>query len=76
VSFLSTLGVNDAIDAIVDINPYRHGKFLAGLGKVVVGPDHLRTHRPDVVFVMNPIYCDEIRRQTEGMGLAAELVPV
>ena len=33
VSFLSTLNVKSEIEFIVDINPYRHGKYLPGSGK-------------------------------------------
>ena len=76
VSFLSTLGVGDEVAAIVDINPHRHGRYLAGSGKQVVSPRALRDVRPDVVFVMNPIYCDEIKRDLDAMGVTTELVPV
>ena len=76
VSFLSTVGAGEEIDVIVDINPYRQGKWLAGSGKQVVAPDTLRHVPPDVVLVMNPIYCDEIQQQLDGMGISAELLPV
>lgn len=84
VSFLSTLGIDGAgasgsggrIDAIVDINPHRHGKFLAGSGHQVVAPETLKERKPDVVFIMNPIYRDEIAAQLEHMGVEAELVAI
>ena len=38
VSFLTTLRVPDLIAAVVDINPHKHGKFLAGTGHEIVGP--------------------------------------
>ena len=76
VSFLSAVCAGDEVDAIVDINPYRHGKFLPGSGKQVVAPERLRTLRPDVIFVMNPIYRDEIRQAVDRMGLDAELLLV
>jgi len=28
------------------------------------------------VIVMNPIYCDEIQRDLDRMGIAARLIPV
>ncbi len=76
VSFLSTLGINGEIECVVDINPYRHGKYLAGSGRQVVGPEALRSARPDVIFVMNPIYRREIAEQVAGLGIEAELVAV
>lgn len=76
VSFLSSVGTEVEIDAVVDINPFRHGKWLAGVGRQVVAPETLRSVPPDVVLVMNPIYCDEIQRQLQDMGVTAELVPV
>ena len=46
---------------MVDINPHKHGKYLAGSGHQIVGPDALVEIKPDVVVVMNPIYVEEIR---------------
>jgi SAM-dependent methyltransferase len=76
VAFLSTLGVHDEIEWVVDINPYRHGKFLAGSGIEIRSPEMLRDYRPDVVVAMNPIYCDEIRKALERMDLRPELLAV
>ena len=76
VSFLSALGVPDEAISVVDINPHRHGKFLAGSGKQVMAPDSLRTLRPDVVFAMNPIYSQEIQRDLDAMGVDTELIEV
>jgi ubiquinone/menaquinone biosynthesis C-methylase UbiE len=76
VAFLSTLGARDFVDQIVDINPYRHNKFLAGSGKQIQSPESLRKYRPDVVIAMNPIYKEEIRNDLERMGLNPELLAV
>ena len=38
--------------------------------------DVLRAFRPDVVFLMNPIYRDEVQRDLDRLDLDAELVPV
>jgi SAM-dependent methyltransferase len=76
VSFLSTVGVADDVSAVIDINPYRQGKFLAGSVKQVVAPEHLRELPVDLILVMNPIYTDEIRAQVDALGVRAELVPV
>ncbi len=76
VAFLSTLNVRDEIDYVVDINPHRHGKFLAGSGKQIMPPEFLREYKPDTVMAMNPVYCAEIRRDLERMGLNPELIAV
>mgnify|MGYP003554653687 FL=1 len=41
-----------------------------------MAPAFLREVRPDVVIVMNPIYCDEIRADLAAMGLAPEVTAV
>jgi len=63
VAFLTTLGVHDEVEYVVDINPYRVGKFLPGTGQRIVAPAFLRDYRPDNVVIMNPVYRDEIGRE-------------
>ncbi len=75
VAFMTTLGIQDEIKYIVDINPHRHGKFIPGVGKEIVSPEFLKEYMPEVIIVMNPIYCDEIRKMAEGMGVKAEYLP-
>jgi hypothetical protein len=74
VSFLTTLGIEEQISYAVDINPLKAGKFMAGTGQHVVGPEFLRDYRPDLVIAMNPIYLGEIGAQLSSMGLSPELV--
>lgn len=69
VSFLTTLGLGDEVSAVVDINTYRQGKFMAGTGHAIVSPESLRELRPDHVIVMNPIYVREIKEELAGLGL-------
>lgn len=76
VAFLSTLGVRDEVEYVVDINPFRHDKYLPGVGKKVMSPDVLKKDKPDVVVVMNTIYCDEIRQMLDDMGLSPEVTSV
>lgn len=76
VAFLTTLGLGDAIACVVDINPYRHGKFLPCSGHEIVSPESLIDREPDQIIVMNPIYCDEIKRDLSRLGIAAELLPI
>jgi hypothetical protein len=74
VSFLTTLGIADEIQYVVDVNPYKQDKYMAGTGHRVVAPDFLRGYRPDMVIAMNPIYLPEIGAQLSSMGVDAELV--
>ena len=76
VAFLTTLDVGDEVAYAVDINPYKHGTFLAKTGHEVVGPQHLAKYRPDVVIVMNPVYRDEIGADLAQMDLRPELLDV
>jgi SAM-dependent methyltransferase len=76
VTFLNTLGIIDEITCAVDINPHKQGTFIAGSGQEIVAPDFLRTYRPDLVIVMNPIYQEEIGRELAQMGVSAQLVTV
>ena len=63
VAFLTTLGIRDEIEHVVDINPYRVGKFLPSTGQRIVEPAFLRDYHPDNVVIMNPIYRDEVERE-------------
>jgi 2-polyprenyl-3-methyl-5-hydroxy-6-metoxy-1,4-benzoquinol methylase len=76
VAFLTTIGITDEIEFVVDINPYRQGKFIPGTGQQIVGPEFLQDYRPDLVIVMNPIYRDEIERELRRNGSEAELIMV
>ncbi|WP_395665755.1 class I SAM-dependent methyltransferase [Methylocella sp.] len=76
VSFLTTLGLADEISAVVDVNPYKQGRFMPGAGRRVGAPSELASNPPDVVIVMNPIYVPEITAALEAMGLRPSVVAV
>ena len=77
VAFLTTLGLAEGvITYVVDINPYKHGTFMAGTGQEIVSPDFLRTYQPDAVIIMNPVYEEEITRSLAEMGLHPEILLV
>lgn len=75
VAFMTTLGVKNEIEYIVDINPHRHGKFIPGVGKQIVSPEFLKKYQPDTVIVMNPVYCGEIKQMLDTLNVNAELIP-
>lgn len=76
VAFLTTLGIRDEIEYTVDINPHKHGTYMAGTGQQIVGPDFLQGYRPDLVIIMNPVYKDEIQRDLSERGLTPEIMTV
>jgi SAM-dependent methyltransferase len=69
VAFLSALGGGSEIEYVVDINPFRQGKFMAGTGQEIVAPAFLAEYKPDVAIAMNPIYRGEIQEDLRRMGL-------
>lgn len=76
VGFLTSLGLQGEIRYAVDVNPHKHGTFMAGTGQEIVAPAFLREYRPDIVFIMNPIYRNEIDNALREMGVVAELIPL
>lgn len=76
VTFLNGLKDCDAIRYVVDVNPHKQGRYVAGTAQRVVAPDFLRVYRPTDVIVMNPLYLDEITSAIRAMGLAAKIVGV
>ncbi|HEY0947700.1 MAG TPA: class I SAM-dependent methyltransferase [Opitutaceae bacterium] len=76
VAFLTTLGLREQIDYVVDINPYKHGKFIPGTGHAVKSPETLREFRPDCVILMNPIYVKEVGEMLDRLGVSPRIMPV
>jgi SAM-dependent methyltransferase len=76
VSFITTLGLADQIDHVVDVNPHKHNKFIPGSGHAVRDPAGLEQARPDCIILMNPIYEDEVQGMLQRMNLSPEIVVV
>jgi len=76
VTYVNTLQVGDDIACLVDINPHMQGKYIAGAGLEIVAPERLPEIDPDVVFLMNPIYSEEVQSDLDRLHVDAELVPV
>ncbi|OGG44589.1 MAG: methyltransferase [Candidatus Handelsmanbacteria bacterium RIFCSPLOWO2_12_FULL_64_10] len=72
VSFMNMLKGQGWIEYVVDINPRKQGRYVAGTGQRIVPPEFLRDYRPGVIIVMNPVYQGEIQRMTERLGVTAE----
>lgn len=76
VAFMTTVGVKDEIEYVVDINPYRHGKFIPGAGKKIMPPEFLKKYRPDLTIVMNQAYRNEIKQMLNEMSVETEILTV
>ncbi|MEM7234433.1 MAG: class I SAM-dependent methyltransferase [Planctomycetota bacterium] len=73
VGYLTTLGIEDEIRYVVDINPHKQGKFLPGTGQEIVSPEFLVDYQPHEVIVMNPVYLKEIGDSLRELGVNANL---
>lgn len=76
VTFLNCLQVQQQVEYVVDINPRKHGMYVAGTGQGIVPPERLREYQPEVVFIVNSIYETEIKQMLGNLGVEAELVCV
>ena len=74
VSFLTTLKVGQEIQYIVDINPYREGKFIPGAAKKIMSPNFLKSYNPDYVIIMNAAYCNEIKQSLADMDVCTKVL--
>jgi SAM-dependent methyltransferase len=77
VAFLTTIGIPyQQLPYVVDINPHKAGTYLTGTGQEILSPNQLCEYQPEVVIVMNPVYCIEIESQLQRMGLAPTMLSV
>ncbi|MCI0426303.1 MAG: class I SAM-dependent methyltransferase [Actinobacteria bacterium] len=67
IAFLAAHGLSRV--TVVDINPYKQGKWLPGVAIEVQSPSILMETRPRLVIPMNPIYTTEITADLARMGL-------
>ncbi len=74
VTFLNATGAGEEIVAVVDINPRKQGKYVAGTGQRIVAPAELADIRPDFVIIMNANYREEIGGMLAEVGVAAEIL--
>lgn len=73
-TFLNAIGINDEIPMVVDLNPRKWGKHMAGTGQAIFSPEDLKAQPPDVVVIANEIYLEEIRGSLRDMGIDAEVL--
>jgi hypothetical protein len=74
VSFVTSLGIADAVAGVVDINPHRHGCYMPGIAHPVMAPEALLARPHGLIVAMNPIYRDEIESSVRALGLESPVV--
>src|SRR5690606_36978788 len=68
-TFANLVAQVDIVPYVVDLNPRKHGMFVAGTGGRIVPPEFLVQYKPDEVIVLNPNYEREVRQRLEALGL-------
>lgn len=74
ITFLNMMTDGKGIDYIIDQNPAKTGKFVAGTGQEIQTPEFLSAYHPDQVIIMNPLYEEEIGNSLKQMRLTPEIV--
>ena len=69
VTFINIAAPPGAIDCLVDLNPRKQGRYVAGTGDLIRAPSELRAAAPDVVIVMNKNYHAEVGEILGEMGI-------
>ena len=74
VTFVNAVpAAHEAVACLVDLNPRKQGKFVAGSAHPILAPERLAELRPDVVIIPNALYEQEIGAELSKMGVEAEL---
>lgn len=77
VTFLNVLDKKaEYVQYIVDINPHKHGKFIAGTGHQILPPEALRQFKQDdvLLIITNENYAEEIQQQALTLAPHAEFI--
>lgn len=72
-TFLNTVENSKVIACAIDVNDRKKGRFVAGTGHPIVGPDSLQREALDAIIVMNPRYLPEITTMAREAGSDAEV---
>jgi hypothetical protein len=67
VTFLNVIDeAPEAIMAVVDVNPRKLGRYIAGTGHEIISSRTAMALTPDCIVVANPIYLDEIKAMMDS----------
>ncbi len=69
VTFLNVADPEGLVRWVVDINPRKHGKYVAGTGQQVIAPADIGPDTAGVVLLMNPLYYDEVSGMLHERGI-------
>lgn len=58
---------------VVDLNPAKQGRYVAGTGHPIVAPNHLRESPVAGILLMNPNYREENLQLLERLGVSTPL---
>ncbi len=75
-NFLNMIEGSRAVEYVVDINPRKHGTYVAGSAQRIVPPAFLVDYRPSVVILLNPIYEKEIAASLKQLGVSPALAVI
>lgn len=73
ITFLNMFQHSD-IEYAIDLNPNKHGMYIAGSGQRIVPPEFLKEYAPAAIVVVNPLYASEIEQQVNQFGLTPEFL--
>ncbi|HET9062154.1 MAG TPA: class I SAM-dependent methyltransferase, partial [Candidatus Binatia bacterium] len=74
VMFLNAFAACAALTAAVDVNPRKHGLYIAGSGHPIVPPEALSTDPPSTVILMNPAYENEVATRCRQLRLDVDIL--
>ena len=77
VTFLNVLDhEREYVQYVIDINPHKQGRFIAGTGHAIVSPEALRELAGERVLIVitNENYAQEIRQQIASFPITPEFV--
>ena len=74
VTFINVVANADQMGALVDVNPYKQGRFAPGTATPIIAPEELCERPVQSVIVMNPLYQSEIAGALAALGISPEIV--
>jgi hypothetical protein len=75
VTFLNIVDpAGSTISHVIDVNPRKADRFIAGSGQQIVEPSAVQELCPDAVILMNSIYREEIGSALHALGLDPQLL--